>query len=159
NRKRIVVTKYSIGNWTQLQEAARSVIPAVICVSSRDHVSRLYRQTTFLQRKMVSLQAFRRDPDVWTTQVRNTAAPLFDEVFCRQPSNRTIVGPDERGIHSSNWPINSYKRYFSCSNSLEQLDTAEGLNRRDNQSIDQYGQDRIGRAHFYRWLPLEIYHK
>src|SRR5207248_3433628 len=83
NRYRIVVTKYSIRNWTQFQEAARSVIPAVICVSSRDHVSRLYLQTTFLQRKMVSLHSFRRDPDVWTAQVCNTTAPLFDELVCR----------------------------------------------------------------------------
>src|SRR5437773_12321468 len=127
NRNRIVVTKYSIGNWTQLQEAARSVIPAVICVSSRDHVSRLYRQTTFLQRKMVSLQAFRRDPDVWTTQVRNTAAPLFDKVFCRQPSNRTIVGPNERAIHPTNGRTINNKRNFPCSNPLKQLNTSEGL--------------------------------
>src|SRR5213080_3431551 len=86
NRNRIVVTKYSIGNWTQLQEPAHSLIPAVIRVPSRDHVSRLYRQTTFLQRKMVSLQAFRRDPNVRTAQVCNTTAPLFDEVLCRTPA-------------------------------------------------------------------------
>src|SRR6266566_7737536 len=156
NRNRIVVTKYSIRNWTQLQETARSVIPAVICVSSRDHVSRLYRQTTFLQRKMVSLQAFRRDPDVWTTQVRNTAAPLFDKVFCRQLPDRTIVGSHERRIHSLNWPVNQYKRHFSGSNPLEQLDTAEGLNRRDNQAIDLSGQERIGLAYFQRRVLLEI---
>src|SRR5438128_9992998 len=75
NRNRIVVTKYSIGNWTQLQEPAHSLIPAVIRVPSRDHVSRLYRQTTSLQRKMVALHAFRRYRDVSTTQVGHTAAP------------------------------------------------------------------------------------
>src|SRR5207245_4630891 len=134
NSKRIVVTKYSYGSWTRLQEPAQSLIPAVIRVPSRDHVSRLYRQTAFTQRKAVSLQAFRRDADVWTTQVRNTAAPLFDEVFCRQLSDRTIVGSHERGIHSLNWPVNQYKRHFSGSNPLEQLDPAEGLDRRDNQA-------------------------
>src|SRR5438034_10223864 len=85
NRNRVVVAAYSIRNWTQLQKAPHSLIAAVICVPSRDHVSRLHRQTTFLQRKAVSLQTFRRDADVWTTQVCNTATPLFDEVFCRQP--------------------------------------------------------------------------
>src|SRR5436305_12972115 len=85
NRNRIVVTKYSIGNWTQLQEPAHSLIAAVIRVPSRDHVSRLYRQTTFLHRKAVSLQARPGDADLWTTHVRNTAARWFVEVFCRQP--------------------------------------------------------------------------
>src|SRR5207245_11765426 len=91
NRNRIVVTKYSIGNWTQLQEAARSVIPAVICVSSRDHVSRLYRQTTFLQRKLVSLQAYRLAPDVWTTQDRNTAPPVSDHGYGTKSAAPTFL--------------------------------------------------------------------
>src|SRR5437870_7726429 len=156
NRTRIVVTKNSIRNWTQLQELAHSLIPALICVPACNHVPRLHRQTTFLQRKAVSLQTFRRDADVWTTQVCNTAAPLFDEVFCRQLSDRTIVGSHERRIHSLNWPVNQYKRHFSGSNPLEQLDPVDGLDRRDNQAIDLSGQERIGLAYFQRRVLLEI---
>src|SRR5437870_13135722 len=78
DRNRVVVAAYSIRNWTQLQKAPHSLISAVICVPARDHVSRLHRQTAFIQRKMVSLQTFRRDPDVRTAELCSTTAPSFD---------------------------------------------------------------------------------